>query len=149
MCPSKPQRHRPTFAVDTRAVQGESFLALAVVAAWCVQTLSFGSTQRGLSCALIIVCKTPAAACKSIPSDVAVCSFADSYLASWSSAQSEWQTDKSDAQPQADWRGAVLWSQSWGAGKTLLGLKLTHGDLTGAVWQSSECLYSPMQDEWC
>lgn len=43
------------FTVDTRAVQGESFLTLAVVAPWCVQTLSFGSTQRGLSCALIIV----------------------------------------------------------------------------------------------
>lgn len=68
---SKSQRQRPTFTVDTRAVQGESFLTLAVVAPWCVQTLSFGSTQRGLSCALIIVCKTPAAACKSSPKDSA------------------------------------------------------------------------------
>lgn len=43
------------FTVNTRAVQGESLLTFTVVAAWCVQTLPFGSTQRGLSRALIIV----------------------------------------------------------------------------------------------
>lgn len=88
-------------------------MALAVVAARRVQTLSFGSTQGGLSCALVIVCKTRVATHKPVPSDVAACGFADRDLVPWGLAQAEQQTDKSDPQPLAKGRGESLKGQSW------------------------------------